>query len=276
MLDSERYLIALDLDGTLMKSISEHDEETFEYVKKLKKDGHIIMIATGRPMRSSIKIYNELGLDTPLINYDGAFVTNPTNPNYKTTDLRIPKEVLFNLYYNNKDILLNAFCEIHDDVYVDEDTEMVHPFLHPDGGRIFAGDFRETLKDDPHGALFFLNPENMASFEQYIYQTYNNDILYREWHFKGQYIVEIFSPKVDKSNGIKEAMEYYNIEKDHVIAIGDGPNDIGLLNKAHIKVAMGSAPEFLKVNASFVTKDVDNNGVLYFLKNFFEGNIKLN
>ena len=29
----KRYLIALDLDGTLMKSFSEYDQETFDYLK---------------------------------------------------------------------------------------------------------------------------------------------------------------------------------------------------------------------------------------------------
>ena len=77
------YLIVIDLD------FSHYDQETVDYIKKLSHEGHKIMLATGRPLRSSYFVYEALGLDTPLINYNGARVTNPKDPNYPTTDLLI-------------------------------------------------------------------------------------------------------------------------------------------------------------------------------------------
>ena len=71
------YLIVIDLDGTLMLDFSHYDQETVDYIKKLSHEGHKIMLATGRPLRSSYFVYEALGLDTPLINYNGARVTNP-------------------------------------------------------------------------------------------------------------------------------------------------------------------------------------------------------
>ena len=67
-----KYLIVLDLDGTLMMDFSTYDEETFEYLNMLREQGHIIMLATGRPYRSSHFVYELLHLNTPLINYNGA------------------------------------------------------------------------------------------------------------------------------------------------------------------------------------------------------------
>ena len=64
-------------------------------------------------------------------------------------------------------------------------------------------------------------------------------------------------------------MEYYNIDHKNTIAIGDGHNDIGLLNTVYHKVAMGNAhPELLKV-ANHVTDSIYDKGVLTFLKSYF-------
>jgi len=73
----EKHLIALDLDGTLLtddKTISPASRATIE---RLMAEGHIVVIATGRPNRMSILYYNELKLQTPLINSNGAVLHNP-------------------------------------------------------------------------------------------------------------------------------------------------------------------------------------------------------
>ena len=65
-------------------------------------------------------------------------------------------------------------------------------------------------------------------------------------------------------------MEYYNIPKERCIAIGDGHNDIGLIEVAGIGVAMGNAHPELKKVAKYHTDDCKNQGVLKFLKEYFK------
>ena len=99
----EKHLIVLDLDGTLLQGFSTYDEETFEYLRKLNKEGHIVMIATGRPYRSSNFVYEALELKSPIINYNGARVTNPTDNNYPITDIRIDRFDLFDIINHIKE-----------------------------------------------------------------------------------------------------------------------------------------------------------------------------
>lgn len=264
------YLIVLDLDGTLMKNFSTYDEETFEYLRKLKNDGHIIMLATGRPLRSSYFVYEALGLDTPIINYNGARISNPKDPSYPITDLRISRDDLIDIIDHIRPYLINVFCEIIEDIYVLDYNEKIHPFLHTDGGVLHSGEIKDILPGDPNGALFFLQKEAIKGFEEYIETKYRGILLSRFWEVSENYIVEIYNPLVDKSVGFKTACEYYNIDPINTIAIGDGHNDIGLIKSAHISVAMGNAhPELLKY-AKHQTDSVTNNGVLKFLKKYFE------
>jgi len=264
------YLIVLDLDGTLMSDFSTYDEETFRYLNKLRELGHIIMIATGRPFRSSYFVYRALHLNTPLINYNGARVTNPTDPNFSVTDLRIDKNDLLDIIEHIRPSLINVFCEIIDDIYVMNYNEEIHPFLHVDGGCLHVGELKDILPDNPNGALFFIDKDKISIFENYIKQNYHGKLLSRYWLQGDFHIVEIYNPLVDKSKGFIDAINYYHIDKDHTIAIGDGHNDIGLLNAAKFKVAMkNSHPDLLKV-ANFITDDCKNQGVLKFLKSFFK------
>src|SRR5690606_22758784 len=73
----DKHLIELDLDGTLLKEDNTISETNKIVLNKLLELGHNVMIATGRPYRSSRKYYDELGLKTPIVNFNGAFIHHP-------------------------------------------------------------------------------------------------------------------------------------------------------------------------------------------------------
>src|SRR5690606_41588100 len=93
---TKQHLIALDLDGTLLKDDKTISTKTKATLEKAKKAGHAIMIATGRPYRSSSMYYQELGLTTPIVNFNGAFVHHPLDQNWgvyhDTLDLKTRSE----------------------------------------------------------------------------------------------------------------------------------------------------------------------------------------
>lgn len=266
----EPYLIVLDLDGTLMNDFSTCDDETFNYLRYLQNEGHIIMLATGRPFRSSYFVYQKLGLNTPIINYNGARITNPTDINFPTTDLRIDRNDLLNIIEHIRPCLINVFCEIIDDIYVMKYNDDIHPFLHVDGGILHVGELKDILPGNPNGALFFIELDKVKIFEDYIENEYSGKLLSRHWSVGGYHIVEIYNPLVDKKTGFLDAMKYYNIPKERTIAIGDGHNDIGLLSEAGISVAMKNSHPSLTTIAKYCTDTSQNQGVLKFLKSFFE------
>lgn len=265
----EKYLITIDLDGTLMYDLSSYDEETFAYLRHLKSLGHKIVIATGRPLRSSYFVYQLLGLDTPIINYNGAYITNPADPAYPVTDIRIPRQELFNIIEVLQDGLINIFCEIHDDIFVHDYNPQIHDFIHLDGGRMFAGELSKILTADPHGALIFVKDSHLNLLYEYVEHNRGNNIEARHWKVSGYDIVEIYHPQVDKKEGMLQAARFYNIKPENIIAIGDGNNDIGMVKAAYHGVAMGNASPLVKQVAKHLTGPIESQGVLKFLKKFF-------
>lgn len=74
-METKPYLIALDLDGTLLKDDKTISPETARTIQTLKEAGHHVCISTGRPFRSSSMYYDELGLTTPIVNFNGHLST---------------------------------------------------------------------------------------------------------------------------------------------------------------------------------------------------------
>jgi len=117
-METKPYLIALDLDGTLLKDDKTISAYNKDIIKKARDAGHIVCIATGRPFRSSSIYYEELELTTPIVNFNGAYVHHPKDQNwgtYHTTlDLEVVKEIINVAEEHN---LHNVLAEIVDDVY---------------------------------------------------------------------------------------------------------------------------------------------------------------
>lgn len=83
------------------------------------------------------------------------------------------------------------------------------------------------------------------------------------WHPLG---VDIIPEEGGKMVGIQKMLSHIHCTPEEIIAFGDGENDIDMLKFAGIGVAMGNADEIVKKNADFVTKDIDDDGILFALK----------
>lgn len=264
----KKYLIALDLDGTLLSDWQTISETTKEYLKGLKKEGHEIVIATGRPYRSSEKFHNELELDTPIINYNGGLVTCKTDPKFKSYSLSLNKEQIIDIFENNRDIIQNAFCEIGDDIFLYKDTEEIRPLLHYfNGASLTVGEFRDILEDDPNGFLVVTKLGEADKFEAYIADKYPNKILSRNWGHNYNFVVEVYTPETNKGSALKYVAEHMGYDRESIIAFGDAHNDIEMLEYAGHGVAMQNAQDRLKETTEFVTEYSNTeDGLVHYLK----------
>jgi|SRR5690554_3576053 len=261
------YLIAIDLDGTLIANFDEADKKSLRYLKKLAKTNTVV-IATGRPLRSSKYYYNLMKLKTPIINYNGALIQNPYDQSFPKYSIKIDKALLINFVIDNNDIIHTLFCEIDDDIYLDRNFDYAYPYLHTEGGNLITGSISKTLLDDPNGAVVFAKAGSEERLIKYAQANFNEKIKIRIWHTKDIVIAELHNPLINKGNALKKVCDYYSIAHDKTIAIGDGNNDLEMIKFAKYGVAMANAvPELIEI-ANYKTKSIDENGVFHFLKNF--------
>ena len=150
----EPYLICLDLDGTLLNDEKEISPYTLKVLEKLKEQGHYIMIATGRPFRASKLYYEQLNLNTPIVNFNGAFVHNPTDSDapvtHETLDPDLAASIIESL---QKMQVKNIIAEVKDHVYIDNFDQHLFDGFSMGNPKIETGDIVNQLKEPPTSIL---------------------------------------------------------------------------------------------------------------------------
>ncbi|HPE00054.1 MAG TPA: HAD family hydrolase [Bacillota bacterium] len=267
-----KYLIALDLDGTILYDFDSLSETLCDFMKEVQKQGHKIVIATGRPYRSSKFVYDRFDLDTPIINYNGGLITHPKNPDFNRVNYTVDKNIIIDICDNNHDHIRNAFCEVRDAIYVEWEEKEIEPLLHVKGAtKILYGEFKDILDKDPNGAIIIGKQGRGKLIKEYIDKTYSNRVLSRIWDLSGEYdsIIEVFTPESNKGKALAYVADYLGIDQSHTIAIGDGHNDIEMLEYASLGVAVRNAhPELIKV-ADLILDYTSKDGAVYrFLSDF--------
>jgi HAD superfamily hydrolase (TIGR01484 family) len=100
--DDKHYLIVTDLDGTLLRSDNTISKYSENIIKKITAKGHIVCIATGRPIRASIQYYKQLGLQSLLSNYNGSYISNPSDSLFTPLNLGFSNAILRKIFFNKK------------------------------------------------------------------------------------------------------------------------------------------------------------------------------
>ena len=262
------YLIAVDLDGTLLYGMNGKDQLAFDLLKEIAKTNYVI-ISTGRPLRGSINYYNELELTTPIINYNGAIVQNPKDKSFPKKMVTVNKDYIIDIFDNNRDYFENIFSEIEDDIYLYKYQTEIDAYLHMNNGTIHLGELHDTLKEDTNGAIGFLKKGTFSRIDEYVKRKYPKELLVRYWPHPTLDVIEIYSPKTSKGDALKSIIDYYHVPFEKTISIGDGHNDLDMFEVTCVNVAMGNSHEELIANSNYLTKNVDENGVYHYLINEF-------
>ncbi len=268
----ERYLIALDMDGTLLNKEKKITLKTRDYLKELTKEGHIIVLASGRPSRTLLPYYNELNLSSPLICYNGAYVYDPNDANFPSHLYSFPKEKVIEILNTLKPYIDNVMCETENDVYIDKEDAYLNTFFFYKGMKMNVGELKDILNDDPMTCIAKLKENITKDDKKNILNNFkeDDDLSLRYW--TGSPYFELFYKSATKGACVKRIAKYYNIPKEHIIVFGDAENDLEMLKQAGYGVAMLNGKESFRLKADIVTKYTnEEDGIYYTLKDILEG-----
>lgn len=262
---AEKHLIALDLDGTLLKDDKTISGKTKEILNKAKAEGHIVMIATGRPYRSSEMYYHELELDTPIVNFNGAFTHHPRDPKWgfyhEPLDVKVAKDIVeacrsFQFH--------NIIAEVMDDVYFHYHDEKLLDIFNFGNPKITTGDLADYLKDSPTSLLIHTEENQLKTIRDHLSEVHAEVVDHRSWAAPW-HVVEIIKVGLNKAVGLKKAADYFRIPAERIIAFGDEDNDLEMLEYAGHGIAMGNAIDKVKNIANDVTLTNEEDGVGQYL-----------
>jgi 5-amino-6-(5-phospho-D-ribitylamino)uracil phosphatase len=262
------HLIVLDLDGTLLKDDKTISAKTKVTIQKAKENGHLVMIATGRPYRASEMYYRELGLTTPIVNFNGAFVHHPLHNDWgmfhHPLSIDITKEIVDACHQFN---FHNIIAEVMDEVYFHYHDEKLLDIFSLGNPTITTGDLRKFLQDSPTCLLIHASEKDVTSIREHLNKVHAEVIDHRRWAAPW-HVIEIVKSGLNKAVGIKKVADYYGIPNERIIAFGDEDNDLEMIEYAGIGVAMGNGIAPLKAIANEITGTNEEDGVANFLQSY--------
>lgn len=282
----KKYLIISDLDGTLLDSNGQLTQNTIDTVNEITNQGHIFCIATGRPKRGSIDIYNELKLNSIMLNQNGAYISNPTDPHFSPIDFCFSKEIAKNILKIKevRDIISNAFLEtrtyelqltkIDNPDYAEDLLKYYHLDVNNDKHLKSLNNDPDNLDVDVSALLLYIKSDDISQFDTIVYfvKTVSPNLQLRMVNLPNcGFVVEINTMFTDKVMGLNYLASYYGIPTDRILTFGDGDNDMRMLQNAKYGFAMKNGRDTAKLTARHITKHTNNeDGVAWELKYFFK------
>lgn len=273
---NKKHLIALDLDGTLLTDRKTISARTKQVLFKAKEEGHIVVISTGRPHRSSINYYHELGLDTPMVNFNGALIHHPTNRNWDALHNPMPIRTAYKIIDACYDLKVNnILAEVMDDVYIDSYNRKIIDFLDQtnDEHPFTVGNLKHKLQTDPTSILVYPEENQVEHLRNHLDEFHAEVIEHRKWGAPWN-VIEIIKKGMNKAVGLEKIAYYFDIPAERIIAFGDEDNDLEMIDYAGVGVAMGNAIDQLKSIAKHETATNEEDGVGVFLEEYLKINAK--
>lgn len=276
---SNQWLITIDLDGTLLTSKDEKiDDKNIKIIRKVQERGHKVAIVTGRPWRDSKEIYNKIGLDTIISNYNGALISNPKDSGFLNTQTSINRKLINEILNNEKfhSAIENIIIEYEKwtEMLHKDDTEIRNLFHIANDKTLKQYKYGYELKENPFSVTIKIDTENFDKMTLLynLKRKYGNSLLFRYWEWPEKNIcsLEINQAATTKGSAMRYIASYYNIPQHRTMAFGDGLNDIEMLSDAAIGIAMLNASDIVKNYANDIT-DYSNDeiGVGRYLEDFF-------
>ncbi len=246
-----------DIDGTLMDhSIGQIPSDTKEGLAELQRNGVKIFTSTGRHLLE----LQELGV-TELA-FDGHVLLNGQICLDKEEQLidacAIPEEDMQGA--------LRWFDEMELPVAFVEQKQIYINFIN-DRVRKTQADISSEL---PKTGRFDGNPVYLVNV--FADEADVNRVLADMPHCRmtrwNPYGVDIIAAGNSKAKGMERVLRYYGIDREEIIAFGDGENDMEMLRFAGIGVAMENADPEVKEIADYVTDSVGEGGITHALQHF--------
>ena len=259
----DRWMIALDIDGTVLLESGEMNDAVIAAVAKVRDAGHEVMLATGRSVAMTLPILQKLGLKPQYVVCSNGAITLKRDPMGAGGYTREFVEM-----FNPGEVLRSIKEHLGSANYAVEDAT----------GKFFVyGEF-------PDGALGAVS-ENVA-FEQLVKIQATRVVVISPQHQVDDFLtvvekmglhkvsynvgwtawLDIAPDGVNKSTALENVRSRLGIPRTRVLAMGDGRNDIDMLEWAALHgrgVAMGQAPDDVLAVANQVTEsDIDDGAAL--------------
>ncbi|MCD8048909.1 MAG: Cof-type HAD-IIB family hydrolase [Clostridia bacterium] len=265
---AQRKMFAADIDGTLTNSKKEITPKTRESILQMINEGHVFVIASGRPTPGVKKVCEQLQAENfggYMLSYNGSVITDiksgkivyerKIDKSYAAQMFDFAKERDMGLMTYEED---TAITGTRIDEYMLLEARINGIKLKE------VENFAQYVNFDVNKFLFTAEAEKAAAAERELCEKYKELSVYRSEPF----FTEVMPGGVNKASALAELLKLLNMKREDLICCGDGFNDLSMIKYAGVGVAMANAVPEGKAAADFVTGSNEEDGIVTAIERF--------
>jgi Cof subfamily protein (haloacid dehalogenase superfamily) len=232
-------LLALDLDGTILDMQLNLDPRDIKALGRIVSGGVRVIVCTGRPFPGAVPWVKRLGLEGPIVCYQGAEVRSLDGG--VLLDHGIPHDMAMEVirYARERGLHVQAYRD--DELMVERDRPEAHRYAEHAGMEIhLVGDLDQAMGPTTPKLVIVSEPATLEALLP--------DVR-RRWAGKLNVAtstpdyLEFTSVDSDKASALRFLCERFDISQAEVAAVGDGRNDASMIAWAGLGVAVAGSPQ---------------------------------
>ena len=252
-------LFVSDLDGTMLPDGNVVSAENIAAVRRATEAGVVVTIATGRMFEAALPVAQALGVDVPIISYNGGLIKSPSGRVYEehTIDAALAHDII--AFCQERDWYIQTYSggvlryvEACDESrFYENSQKLTGEAVGWDG--MFAhtaGNCKLLLVTEGRDVTLVRSEAVLAAFGDRVDVTRSADCL-----------IEIVPKGISKASALRSLANKLGAAIEETMAIGDAYNDLPMLKAAGKSVAMGNAFPEVKEEADYETLSCTENGL---------------
>ena len=262
-------LIAIDMDGTLLKNDKSVSDRTKKAIKEDKEKGVNVVIATGRPIDGVTRYLEELdmlGENDYVLSYNGGLVLKAKSREVISKTVLSGSDLHY-LHKLSKDLGVNihAFSEVHG-LITPKNSKYTEVEANINGINIGINDYSEIEDDHSIVKVMMIDePEVLQkAVDNLPKEVYEKYTVVRST----PYFLEFLNKAVNKGTGVELLAKHLGVKQEEVMTFGDAENDLDMIVYAGMGVAMANGFEEVKEAANYITDSNEEDGVAKAIEKF--------
>ena len=262
-------IIALDIDGTLANSQKQISQKNIDTLAEAVRQGAQIALVSGRPTYGIEPTARALGLDKMggyILSFNGANIINCVTGDVLYQNVLSPQDVaaicrqavqlgVTAITYNTDALYTTS----EQNIYVQKEA-----FLNK-MPVVEVSDLVQATTFQTPKCLLVDDPEKLVQVEGLMKEKFPNLSIYRS----EPYFLEIVPKGIDKAFSLQILLDHIGLNRENLLACGDGFNDLSMIQFASMGVAMQNAQEVVKQAANYVSPYTnDEDAVAHTIEKF--------
>lgn len=275
-------LIATDMDGTLLNREGKISVPNRKALSLAQQRGILVVVATGRSYHGAMDLLREADLHFPLIYLNGACIRSEKDEWIK--GITLDPDAVYRMHEAFQEIGIYHELYTEDGIYCNRDgynhlkveidrIRSANPAIQPELARYVANEqystsriiekYYEDIAEDPNTSVYkvlaFSTIDEKLKQARQEMESISGIVVTSS----AQNNIEINHPGAQKGLALQHLAQKYNIGMNQAMVIGDNFNDLSMMKRAGLSIAMGNAEEDVKTACQYVTRTNDEHGVAY-------------